>query len=76
MKLIEQTFNRECLLYFWLVKRNALFIILYNLKDIIYGHVRKFVKLSIIHSMLTEINILYPFLLALALYIMNYSTRA
>ena len=28
------------------------------------------------HSMLTEINILYPFLLAHALYIMNYSTRA
>ena len=28
------------------------------------------------HSMETEINILYPFLLAHALYIMNYSTRA
>ena len=31
---------------------------------------------SDMHSIKTKINILYPFHLALALYIMNYSTRA
>ena len=47
-ELIEETFNRECSLYF-VCKETTLFILFLNsIKVIIFGHVRMFVTLTII----------------------------
>ena len=46
-ELIEQTFNREGSLYLACNDKNA-FLLLNNLNDINYGHVRKCVMRSII----------------------------
>ena len=46
-ELIEQTINREGSLYLACIDKNA-FLLLNNLNDINYGHVRKCVMLSII----------------------------
>ena len=46
-ELIEQTFNREGLLYLDCNEKRA-FLLLSNLKDLNCGHVRKFVTPSII----------------------------
>ena len=46
-EIIEQTFNREGSLYLACNDKNA-FLLLNNLNDIIFGHVRKCVMLSII----------------------------
>ena len=47
-ELIEQTFNREGSLYLACNDKNAFFLLLNNLNDINYGHVRKCVMRSII----------------------------
>ena len=46
--LIEQTFNRDGLLYFACIEKPSYFILLNSLKYLNCGHVRKFVTLSII----------------------------
>ena len=60
---------------------NSFNIVILNWRESIKQHEESQVQpnpftTNLVHSMLTEINILYPFLLALALYIINYSTRA
>ena len=55
-ELIEQTTNREGSLYLaFNEKRAFFFLLLNNLKDLNYGHVRRFVTLSIIYKIWLKI---------------------